>query len=47
MAMVTIPIEEINRLWFGGIDFNEGLPFPTEAINRWFRQTPEFDNKCK
>jgi uncharacterized protein (DUF924 family) len=47
MTIVSLPDEEINELWFGGLHFDMEKPFPMEGIQRWFRQTDEFDNKCK
>src|SRR5579859_3845510 len=40
-------LDEVQELWFGGLDFGAGKPFPREALERWFRSTPEFDEKCR
>jgi hypothetical protein len=45
--VLTLPNEEIERLWFGGLSFEPGKAFPPEAITRWFSQTAEFDKKCR
>jgi len=47
MSIVTLPHDEIDRLWFGDLEFVEGEPFPKEAIKRWFGQSADFDRKCK
>jgi uncharacterized protein (DUF924 family) len=47
MSIASLPHEEINQLWFGGLDFDPERPFPNDAVQRWFRQSDEFDNKCK
>lgn len=46
MSVVSLPHEEINELWFGGLEFDPEKPFPMEGVQRWFRQTDEFDHKC-
>jgi len=45
--VLTLPNEEVERLWFGGLSFEPGKPFPQEAITRWFRQSDDFDKKCR
>ena len=47
MSTLAIPYEEINELWFGGLNFVPGQPFPMESLLRWFKQSDDFDNKCK
>lgn len=47
MSPLTIPYEEVNELWFGGLDFAPGQPYPMESFLRWFRQSDDFDNKCR
>ena len=44
---MSLPHEEVNKLWFGGLEFEPGKPFPDEAISRWFQQSDDFDNKCR
>lgn len=44
---IVLPHEEIEQLWFGGLDLKPGCQPSTDAIKRWFRKDPEFDTSCK
>jgi uncharacterized protein (DUF924 family) len=47
MYIGSLPHEEIENLWFGGLEFIEGEPFPKPAIQRWFGKSEAFDKKCR
>src|SRR5579859_7125096 len=43
---IVLPHEEIDKLLFGGLDFQKGQPPPMNAVMRWFRPNTEFDDTC-
>ena len=44
---IVLPHEEIEQLWFGGLDLKPGLPPSMDTMKRWFTKDPEFDASCK
>ena len=47
MSSIVLPCEEIESLWFGGLDLGQGKPITMECGKRWFMGGQEFDNACK
>lgn len=46
-SSIVLPCEEIESLWFGGLDLGQGKPITMECGKRWFMGGQEFDNACQ
>lgn len=44
---IFLPLEEIEQLWFGGLNLKPGHPPSMDAVKRWFRGDAAFDTSCK
>jgi len=46
-SKIVLPVEEIENLWFGGLDLGPGKPVAMDCAKRWFMGGEEFDTTCK
>ena len=46
-STIVLPYQEIDHLWFGGLNLQPGEPPPMDAVKRWFRKDTIFDTTCK
>ena len=44
---IVLPQNEIEELWFGGLNLKAGQTPGMEAVLRWFRSDQAFDSSCK
>jgi hypothetical protein len=46
-AGIVLPNEEIEELWFGGLNLRAAHTPAMDAVKRWFFPDPNFDTSCK
>ncbi len=44
---IVLPHQEIDQLWFGGLNLQTGQPPSRDAVKRWFRKDTTFDTNCR
>jgi hypothetical protein len=44
---VVLPHDEIQDLWFGGLDLRPGQAPSFDVVKRWFFVNETFDSSCK
>jgi hypothetical protein len=46
-SSISLPHDEIETLWFGGLNLEPGKPPGMDAVKRWFSKNDTFDISCK